>query len=33
MTEEKKSSFTVKDRRHFTADGETRDESDEAEKP
>ena len=29
MSEEKKSSFTVKARRHFNADGETRDEKDE----
>lgn len=28
MSEEKKSSFTVKDRRHFNADGEARDERD-----
>jgi uncharacterized protein DUF1844 len=32
MTEEKKS-FIVKDRRHFTAEGETRDEAAEPEKP
>ena len=32
MTEDKKS-FTVKDRRHFTADGETRDEAADSEKP
>jgi hypothetical protein len=32
MTEDNKKSFTVKDRRHFTADGETRDEAADSER-